>query len=123
MASIRQRINSKGETQYHVQIRLKGHPNETASFERLTDARKWVQNTESAIREGRYFKTAIAKQRTLKDTIERYFKEVLAHRKNPVNQITYLNWWKDQLGDYALADVSSALIVEKRNGLVGATNA
>ncbi len=122
MASIRQRTNSKGETKYHVQIRLKGHPTETASFERLTDAKKWVQSTEAAIREGRHFKTAIAKQKTLIETIDRYCNEVLSHRKNPVNQHIYLNWWKKQLGDYALSDISSALIVEKRNALVGSTN-
>ena len=46
MATIRQRTNAKGETKYHVQIRLKGYPTETASFERLTDAKKWVQSTE-----------------------------------------------------------------------------
>lgn len=123
MASIRKRTNSQGEVKYSVQVRLKGHPAQTASFARLTDAKKWAQSTEAAIREGRHFKTTVAKQKTLCDTIERYFKDVLSHRKNPVNQITYLNWWKDRLGDYALADVSSALIVEKRNELVGSVNA
>lgn len=122
MASIRKRTNSSGDVKYTVQVRLKGHPPEVASFERLTDAKKWAQSTEAAIREGRYFKTAIAKQKTLGETIDRYFNDVLFHRKNPVNQITYLNWWKDQIGDYALADVSSALIVEARNKLVGSKN-
>jgi len=122
MATIRQRTNSKGETKYHVQIRLKGHPTETASFSRLTDAKRWVQNTESAIREGRHFKTAIAKQKTLEEAINRYFADVLSHRKNPANQITYLNWWKSQIGGYALADVSAAIIVEARSKLVGAKN-
>lgn len=49
MASIRQRTNAEGESTYHVQVRLKGHPTETATFERLTDARKWAQSTEAAI--------------------------------------------------------------------------
>ncbi|MDP9122851.1 MAG: tyrosine-type recombinase/integrase, partial [Acidobacteriota bacterium] len=34
----------------HVQVRLRGYPPQTASFERKTDARKWVQETESALR-------------------------------------------------------------------------
>lgn len=122
MASIRQRTNAKGESVYHVQVRLKGHPTQTATFERLTDARKWVQSTEAAIREGRHFKTAIAKQKTLAEAIERYFDEVLAHRKNPVNQKHYLTWWKAQLGEYAMASLSTALIVEKRNRLLGKKN-
>jgi integrase len=122
MASIRQRTNARGESAYHVQVRLRGYPTETATFERLTDARKWAQSTEAAIREGRHFKTAIAKQKTLGEAIARYFDEVLAHRKNPVNQTLYLTWWKEQLGGYAMASLSTALIVEKRNGLLGAEN-
>lgn len=122
MASIRQRTNSNGETKYQVQIRLKGQPSESASFDRLTDARKWVQSMESAIREGRYFKTSIAKQKTLGDAIDRYFSEVLSLRKNPVNQIIYLKWWKGQLSNYFLSDITSALLVEKRGVLVGSRN-
>ncbi len=122
MATIRKRTKGNGEASFHVQIRLKGHPTETASFRRKTDAQIWAQQIEAAIREGRHFKTAVAKQKNVRETIERYFNEVLAHRKNSVNQITYLNWWQGQIGDYALADVSSALIVEKRNSLVGSKN-
>lgn len=122
MANIQKRVSKSGETSYRVQVRLKGHPAETASFERLTDARKWAQQTESAIREGRHFKTVEAKKHTLAQTIERYSKEVLAHRDNPVNQKTYLKYWKEVLGDYRLADVTPALIVEHRNALVGMQN-
>lgn len=122
MANIQKRVSKSGETSYRVQVRLKGHPPETASFERLTDARKWAQHTEAAIREGRHFKTIEGKKHTLAQTIERYFKEVLAHRDNPINQKTYLKYWKEVLGDYRLADVTPALIVEHRNALVGMQN-
>lgn len=122
MASIQKRTSTDGEIAYRVQVRLKGHPIETATFARLTDARKWAQNTESAIREGRHFKTSQAKKYTMGEAIDRYFKEVLVHRKNPVNQTTYLKWWKKQIGEYSMADVSAALIVEARNQLVGAEN-
>lgn len=122
MAAIRQRTNAKGKTTYHVQVRLKGHPAETATFDRLTDAKLWAQSIEASIREGRYFKTAIAKQKTVGEAIDRYFNEVLTYRKNPVNEMIYLNWWKDKLGDYTLANISAGLVVETRNGLVGSEN-
>jgi integrase len=122
MANIQKRVLKSGETSYRVQIRIKGYPTETASFARLTDAKHWAQQTEADIRRGKHFKSSEAKKHTLAQAIERYSKEVLSQRKNPVNQITYLNWWKKELGVYALADVTPALIVEKRNGLVGAVN-
>ncbi|MFA5593355.1 MAG: hypothetical protein WC989_08600 [Micavibrio sp.] len=40
---------------------MRGQPTQLAAFDRLTDARKWAQDTESAIRDGRYFKYAEAK--------------------------------------------------------------
>lgn len=60
MATIEERESSKGIT-YRVKVRLKGYPTQTATFDRKTDARKWIQDTESAIREGRHFKTSESK--------------------------------------------------------------
>ncbi|RLT95937.1 MAG: hypothetical protein D9N15_13965 [Ketobacter sp.] len=77
MATIRERKTSKGETRYQAIVRLKGFPPQTATFNRKTDAKRWVTNTEAAIREGRHFKTTESKKHTLSDLIERYIKYVL----------------------------------------------
>ena len=122
MANIQKRTNNKGDISYRVQIRLKGYPPQTATFERLTDARTWAKHTETEIQQGRHFKTAESKKHSLSQAIERYFKDILAHRQNPINQKTYLNWWVKQLGVYTLADITSAIIIEKRNELVGSVN-
>jgi len=52
MAIIENRRAEDGTLSYRVKVRLKGHPSETASFTRLTDAKRWAQSTEAAIREG-----------------------------------------------------------------------
>jgi len=122
MATIQKRTTKDGDVSYRVQVRLKGHPSATATFERLTDAKKWVQQTETAIREGRYFKTSQSKKYTLADALDRYEKEVLSLRKNPVNQRIYLAHWKSVLGDYLLGDITTSLIAEYRNKLVGRKN-
>lgn len=123
MANIEKRTSTEGEVSYRVKIRLKGYPSQSATFERLTDAKKWAQATEVAIREGRYFKTSEAKKHTLADMIQRYEREVLQHKKKSgVNQRHYLKYWKEQLGEYRLADVTTALVIEYRNKLVGSTN-
>ena len=41
MATVEKRVTSEG-TVYRVKIRLKGFPPESATFERLTDARQWL---------------------------------------------------------------------------------
>ena len=104
MASIEKRISENGDISYRVKIRLKGHPTETATFEKKTDANKWIQDTESAIREGRHFKTAQSKRHTLSDLIDDYIKNELPKKpKNASNQETQLLWWKDEIGSYTLA--------------------
>lgn len=119
MANIQQRVNSKGETVYRVQVRLKGAPAERATFSRLTDARKWATQTEADIRAGRHVKNAEAKRRTVKEMIERYEKKVLPQKGAWClsSQGPQLAWWKAQLGAYKLADVTSAMIAQKRDEL------
>lgn len=43
-------------------MRLRGYPVQSATFDRLTDAKKWAQDTESDIRDRRHFKYAEAKK-------------------------------------------------------------
>ena len=81
MASIEKRADSNGKASYRVKVRLKGYPTQTATFERLTDARKWAQSTEAAIREGRHFKTIEAKRHTIAEMIDRYTRDVLPTKK------------------------------------------
>ncbi|HAT8370924.1 site-specific integrase [Legionella pneumophila serogroup 1] len=118
MANIEERIGKDGQLRYRVKVRLKGFPTQQATFERKTDARRWAQQTEAAIREGRHFKTTEAKRRTLAEMIDRYIKEVIPHKpKNSKNTVLHLKWWQEELGQYSLADVSPALIAEKRDKL------
>ena len=57
MATIKERTAKDGTPRYTVEVRLKGYPPQTATFKRKTDANKWIQDIESAIRDGRHFKT------------------------------------------------------------------
>ncbi|EKD75564.1 MAG: hypothetical protein ACD_44C00097G0004 [uncultured bacterium] len=118
MATIEKRTNKDNQITYRVKVRLKGFQTQSATFERLTDARKWVQQTEAAIREGRHFKTSAAKKHILTEVIERYIKNVLPSKpKSAYTQSTQLAWWKEQLGCYTLADLTPALIAQYRDAL------
>ena len=119
MATIQKRTSKDGVTTYTATIRLKGYPIQNATFKRLTDAKRWIQDTESAIREGRHFKTAEAKKHTLADLIDRYIKDVLPTKpKSERRQRQNLEWWRGKLGVYVLADITPALIVQCRDELL-----
>lgn len=97
---------------------MKGFPPQRATFKRLTDAKRWAQATEAAIREGRYFKTTEARRHTLSEAIQRYRESVLPTKKDRRKQAAQLNWWDEKLGYYTLADVTPALIGEARDELL-----
>lgn len=119
MANIRELRNRKGVTSYSVQVRLKGFPTQHSTFSKLTDAKKWIQEVESAIRDGRYFKTSEAKKHTFSEMIDRYIdqcvKDCQRYRKK---KIAHLSWWKEQLGDYLLSDVTPSMIAAQRDTLL-----
>lgn len=119
MASIEKRIAGDGSTSYRVKVRLKGYPTQTATFERLTDARKWAKVTEAAIHEGRHFKTAQAKRHTASEMIQKYIKDVLPTKpKQQKVQGQQLRWWLSEVGEYCLADLTAPVIVESRDKLL-----
>jgi integrase len=122
MANITKRLTTDNKPYYTARIRLKGYPEQTATFKRLTDARKWAQDTESAIREGRHFKTIESKKHTFADLADRYIKDVLPGKpKQQTRQKMQMEWWKERLGVYLLADVTPALIVQYRDELASGT--
>lgn len=117
MATFDKHTALDGKVTYRVRVRMKGYPIQTASFDRLTDARRWGQQTETAIREGRYFKTREAQRHTLAELIDRYLVDVLPQKRDTRNPARYLAWWRKQLGVYALSDLTPPLVAEYRDKL------
>ena len=91
MPTVTERTDNDGAATYQAKVRLKGYPQQSATFARLTDATKWATQTEAAIREGRHFKTTEAKRHTLADQVDRYTREVLPGKKDGDHQARQLD--------------------------------
>ena len=119
MANIQERRSADGKVSYRVQVRKRGFPPQTATFERKTDAKRWAQDTESAITEGRFFHTSEDRKRNFAEMIQKYREEELPHKKQHLQQVQkfHLDWWSRHLGAYLLVDVTPAIIAEARNTL------
>ena len=70
MATIRKRISEGATVSYQVQIRLRGYPPETASFERKSDAVEWAKKTEAEMKAGRHF--GASKRHTFDELADEY---------------------------------------------------
>jgi len=119
MATIEKRVSKDGGVSYRVKVRMLGHKAESATFTSLTKAKRWAQDTESAMRDGRHFKLAEAKKHTLGDLIDRFIRSALpANEEHAANTKAQLLWWKEQIGQKMLSDISSDVIVEQRDLLL-----
>src|SRR5262245_50831476 len=119
MATIHKRLGKHGKVSYRVEVRRKGAPPQSASFPTLAQAQKWAKIREGAILEGRHFPSTAAKRHKVSELIDKYINEVLPDKRasTAYNQRYQLAWWKAQLGHYALADVTPAMLKEYRNKL------
>lgn len=123
MATIQETKNKKGKSAYRVQIRLKGYPLQSATFTKLTNARNWAQDVESALRDGRYLKQVEAKKHTLSEMVDRYMENVLIHKKSNTSTVKLqLNWWKSEIGNHLLINVTPNLIAKYRDKLLTEKN-
>lgn len=109
MATITKRTGKNG-TSYKVQIRIKGHPAETASFDRLTDAKRWAAETETAIRQGKHF--GIARRRSFADLADKYEAAIIEHLKSADARKGHLAHWRAEFDKHSLDDITPALIAD-----------
>ncbi len=109
MATIEKRTAGDGKTTYRIKVRIKGFTPETASFDRLTDAKQWAIRTEADMRAGRHF--GQSKRHTFNELADEYQK----HAKDPER----LNYWRGVFGTDSLDSVTSSRISKVRDKLLG----
>lgn len=125
MATIEKRKGTDGATTYRVRIRKRGYPEYSETFPRKTDAEQWAKQVEADLARGRYLPSNDARRRTFAEMIDRYVKEVLpnkARNRTAVKMTGQLEWWKAELGPYALVAITPATISDcKARLLAGQT--
>ena len=90
MRTIREITKKDGSVMHHAEIRLRGHPPQRQSFRTKTQAKKWIQDTEAAIGDGRYKGLSAARKHTVGELIDRLYRTVqtaasyLLSQKGPV---------------------------------------
>lgn len=118
MGHIRERELKDGGVRFQAEIRLKGHPTLTASFDRKSDAKHWIQKTESDIRCGRHQLYSQGKRYTFKEVVDRYSHEF----KMTTAKLGHLTWWTQELGSRYLQDIRPSIITEKKQKLLNEIN-
>ena len=118
MATFVRRKDSKGKDRITAMVRLQGLPRKTATFENMTKAKKWAQQMEVNLRDGRFFKKSESIKHTVNELVERFIEEMEIRSFKSINNYTQmLRWWSQELGHLKLSELTTSLIKEKQTQL------
>lgn len=121
MATIEKRVSGDGKTTYRVKVRLRGFAPESATFEKLTDAKNWARTTEEDMKAGRYF--GQSKRHTFNDLVAEYKPHAERTLARYSEREAQLDYWVDVFGDDLLNSITPQRIAKERDKLLaGETN-
>lgn len=93
MATIRQR----GARQWHVQVRKRGWPTQTKTFDTKAEASAWAKMIESEMNRGVWLDRGEAESTTLRELLDRYEREVVPAKKGAAQEVSVLAAWRETL--------------------------
>lgn len=105
MATIRKR----GPYQWEAQIRRKGYPAQSKTFNTKAEAEAWASVIESEMARGVWASRVEAEATTLYEALDRYEIEILPAKKGAEPERSVVRTWRDlQLANRTLASIRSA---------------
>ena len=116
MASV-QRVQSAKGIRWRAQIRRKGYEQQSAYFDRKSDAEAWARQIEAGIDAGKSPIGSEAKKHTLANVIDRYCIEVLPSKKSAKDQKQQLSVWRSLIGDLKLSEVTTDRLLKARTAI------
>jgi len=99
-------IKKRGEFQWRAQIRRKGHPALSKTFETRADAEDWARDIERDMRRGLFIDRRESETTTLLEMLKKYEEEVTPRKKSKDREKTRIARWKaHKLASYSLAGI------------------
>ena len=117
MATIILRIGRSGKRTWQSQVRKKGYPRKTKTFDRKTDAIKWARKIEREMDEGTWRNLNGADSILFSDALHRYLSEV-SIKKRPRTEVRdrlSASYLKQMLGEFTLAQVTPDKVANYRD--------
>lgn len=104
-------IRKKGPRQWHVQVRRRGYPRQTATFETRAKADEWAAKVESEMRSGTFRDLGAAERMTMAEAFAKYRDEVATeHKGASVERLRLNRFIQDKISGYSLATCSREVV-------------
>ncbi len=113
---IQKRTNGDGSISYRAQVRIRGFAPVSKTFTRITDAKRWVEETRTAMRNTGLLSTE-AQRTTLREALERYQREITPNKKGAKRDGDRVKAWiKNPLAVRFLAQLRGSDFATYRDG-------
>jgi integrase len=107
---------TKRGTAWKAQIRRKGYPTMTATFDTKAEAQRWANGIEGDMSRSKYVDSREADRTTLMKALTRYLEEVTPHKKGEKQETTRINRWLEHpLAEKYLGAITSSDIAIYRD--------
>lgn len=94
---------------WRAQIRRKGYPTLSATFDTKAEAQRWAAEIEGDMSRSRFVDTREAESTTLTEALTRYVNEVSESKKgSPQEKVRAKKWQQSELGNKSLAAIRSS---------------
>ena len=85
-------IQKRGDLQWRARVRRRGYPVQTKTFTTKAKAEAWSKQIESEMDRGVFVSRAEAESTTLREALDRYQSEVVAHKRTK-GEDAICRWW------------------------------
>ena len=87
-------VQKRGPYQWRVQIRKKGHPPQTRTFDARSEADAWARQVEGEMDRGLFVSRKEAENTTLTEALDRYEREISSKKRSSDQDGIYVRHWK-----------------------------
>ncbi len=87
-------VQKRGPYQWRVQIRKKGHPPQTRTFDVRSEADAWARQVEGEMDRGLFVSRKEAENTTLSEALDRYEREISSKKRSSDQDGIYVRHWK-----------------------------
>jgi integrase len=108
-------IRRHGE-RWQARVRRKGHPEQSHSFHKRSDAEQWARQVENEMDRGVFTPRSEAEKTTLADLIKRYRREVVPHHKgSEIDEVRLGKLVETKLASYSVVAITPTRIAQYRD--------
>lgn len=87
-------IAKRGPYQWRAQVRKRGFPERSKTFETKAEAEAWARMIESEMARGVWLDRSEAESTTLRELLDRYEREVSPRKRSFEREVSFLNTWR-----------------------------